>query len=174
MVCYNDHIILEFDRHLGSTAAEGPVKFQSNWKSLNPNLLALRFHETKDWIEWIPWRIWWFNCGKVKNNKSMFYGMYCPDSKDHWIDFNKTLTTMQHFRIGLMSNNCWFEGLCYMFTSVYLAVVPVLNKSTLSLCLHWAILKNYFGLILYWWMYAFNCSDLSLIHLTAVICLWSI
>ena len=43
--CYNDSIALKFDRHLGSTAAEVPVKFQSDWKCLNPNLAASRLHE---------------------------------------------------------------------------------------------------------------------------------
>ena len=36
---------MEFDRHLGSAAAEVPVKFQSDWKSLNPNPVAERLHE---------------------------------------------------------------------------------------------------------------------------------
>ena len=35
---HNDRIALKFDRHLGRTTAEGPVKCQSDWKSLNPNL----------------------------------------------------------------------------------------------------------------------------------------
>ena len=39
---YNDRIALKFDRHLGSAAAEVPVKFQSDWKSLYPNLAASR------------------------------------------------------------------------------------------------------------------------------------
>ena len=39
---YNDRIALLFDRHLGSAAADVPVKFQSDWKSLNPNLVASR------------------------------------------------------------------------------------------------------------------------------------
>ena len=43
--CYNDGICLKFDRHLGRAAAEVPVKFQSDWKSLNPNLAASRLHE---------------------------------------------------------------------------------------------------------------------------------
>ena len=41
-------IILLFrhlDRHLGSAAAEVPAKFQSDWKSLNPNLGASSLHE---------------------------------------------------------------------------------------------------------------------------------
>ena len=33
--CYNDRIALKFDRHLGGATAEVPVKFQSNWESLN-------------------------------------------------------------------------------------------------------------------------------------------
>ena len=43
--CYNYRITLKFDRHLVSTAAEVPVKFQSDWKSLNPILVASRLHE---------------------------------------------------------------------------------------------------------------------------------
>ena len=42
---YNDRIALKFDRQLGSAAAELPVKFQSDWKSRNPNLAALILHE---------------------------------------------------------------------------------------------------------------------------------
>ena len=43
--CYHDRIVLKFDRHLGSAAADMPVKFQSDWNSLNPNLAASRLHE---------------------------------------------------------------------------------------------------------------------------------
>ena len=43
--CYNDRIPLKFDRQLDSGAAELPVKFQSNWKSLNPSLATSRLHE---------------------------------------------------------------------------------------------------------------------------------
>ena len=43
--CYNDRIALKFDRHLGSTAADLPVNFQSDMKSLNPNLAASRLDE---------------------------------------------------------------------------------------------------------------------------------
>ena len=39
--CYDYRITLKFDRHLDSSAAEMPVKFQSDQKSLNP-----RLHET--------------------------------------------------------------------------------------------------------------------------------
>ena len=45
IACYNDSIPLKFDRHLDSTAADVPVKFQSEWKSLNQNLAASRFRE---------------------------------------------------------------------------------------------------------------------------------
>ena len=38
----NDRIALKYDRHLSSAAAEVPVKFQNEWKSLNPNLAASR------------------------------------------------------------------------------------------------------------------------------------
>ena len=43
--CYNDCFALKFDRHLGSTTAKVPVKFQSDWKRLNPNLAASRLRE---------------------------------------------------------------------------------------------------------------------------------
>ena len=43
--CYNDCIALKIYSHLGSTAAEAPVKIQSDWKSLNLNLVALMLHE---------------------------------------------------------------------------------------------------------------------------------
>ena len=42
---YNDRITLKFDRHLSSAAAGVPVRFQSDWKRLNPNLAASSFHE---------------------------------------------------------------------------------------------------------------------------------
>ena len=41
MIC----TVLKFDRHLGSAAAEVPVKFQSDWESFNPNLAASRLGE---------------------------------------------------------------------------------------------------------------------------------
>ena len=44
--CYNnDRIALTFDRHIGSIAAEVPVKCQSDWKSLNINREASRLDE---------------------------------------------------------------------------------------------------------------------------------
>ena len=33
------------DRHLGSAAVDVPVNFQRDWRSLNPNVAALRLHE---------------------------------------------------------------------------------------------------------------------------------
>ena len=36
---------MKFNRHLGSGAAEVPVKFQSDGKCLNPNLVASRLRE---------------------------------------------------------------------------------------------------------------------------------
>ena len=42
---YNNCIALTLNRHFGRAAAEGPVKCQSDWKSLNPNLSALRLHQ---------------------------------------------------------------------------------------------------------------------------------
>ena len=44
-ICYNDGITLHFDRQLDSTVAQVPVKFQSDWESLNSNLVASRVHE---------------------------------------------------------------------------------------------------------------------------------
>ena len=41
--CYNDCITLKLDRHLPSTAAKVPVKFQSDWTILNTNLTAPTF-----------------------------------------------------------------------------------------------------------------------------------
>ena len=41
----DDNVALKFDRHLGSTAADVPVKFQSDCKSLNTNLAPWRTHE---------------------------------------------------------------------------------------------------------------------------------
>ena len=43
--CYNDCIVLLFDRHIGSAAADVPVKFQSDRKSLNLSLAVLRLLE---------------------------------------------------------------------------------------------------------------------------------
>ena len=43
--CYDDRNDLKLDRHLDSTAVEVPVKFQSDWKSLNPNLAASSLRE---------------------------------------------------------------------------------------------------------------------------------
>ena len=40
-----DRIAIKFDGHLGSAAAEVPVKFRSDWTSLNQNLTASRLHE---------------------------------------------------------------------------------------------------------------------------------
>ena len=53
----NDPIAPKFDRHLGSTAADVPVKFQSDWKNLN--LVASRFDEEilQSWITHLTrWR----------------------------------------------------------------------------------------------------------------------
>ena len=45
IVCYNGRIALKFDKQLGSTVAEVPVKFQSDGKSLNQNPSASRLRE---------------------------------------------------------------------------------------------------------------------------------
>ena len=41
----NWRIAFKFDRHIGSNAAEVPVKFQSDRRILNTNLVASRLHE---------------------------------------------------------------------------------------------------------------------------------
>ena len=41
----NFRIALKFDRHIGSTAAEVPVKFESDTTIPNTNLAASRFYE---------------------------------------------------------------------------------------------------------------------------------
>ena len=43
--CYNNRIDIEFDRKLGNGTAAVPFKFQIDWKSLNPNLMAWRLQE---------------------------------------------------------------------------------------------------------------------------------
>ena len=43
--CFNDRIALKFDRHLDCAAANVSVKFQIDWKSLNPILTASGLHE---------------------------------------------------------------------------------------------------------------------------------
>ena len=45
IMSYNGRIALKFDTHFGSAAAETPIKFQSDWKSLNLNLGASSLHE---------------------------------------------------------------------------------------------------------------------------------
>ena len=42
---YNNGTALKLGRHLDSAAVEVPVKSQSDWKSLNPNLAASRLHD---------------------------------------------------------------------------------------------------------------------------------
>ena len=41
----NYRIVLKFDKHISSTAADVPVKFQSDCTVLNTNLTALRLDE---------------------------------------------------------------------------------------------------------------------------------
>ena len=43
--CCNGRIALKFYRHLDSSAVGVPVKFQSDWKSLNPTLASSSRHE---------------------------------------------------------------------------------------------------------------------------------
>ena len=45
----NCFIALRFDRRVSSSAAAGPVKFQSDWTILNPILAALRLHDILLW-----------------------------------------------------------------------------------------------------------------------------
>ena len=42
--CYDDRISPKCNRHLGSAVAEVPVKFQSEWKSIDSNVMASRLH----------------------------------------------------------------------------------------------------------------------------------
>ena len=44
--CYTDCIAPKFDRHVGNTAVEMPIKFQSDWKSLIYNKSDSRGFET--------------------------------------------------------------------------------------------------------------------------------
>ena len=46
-ITYYNHIALKFD-NLSSAAAEVPVKFQSDWKSLNPKLMLRYFMKSCD------------------------------------------------------------------------------------------------------------------------------
>ena len=79
--CYFNRIILEFERHLDSTAAELPVKIQNSWKSSNPNSRLRSFNgscgktsvrlmkRVPGWlIVWLPewWLLHW-HCGYDKN-----------------------------------------------------------------------------------------------------------
>ena len=43
--CYNDRIALKLDRHLGGITAEVPVKCQSDWRNLHPNIAASILNE---------------------------------------------------------------------------------------------------------------------------------
>ena len=45
IACYNDGIALKFARPLVCALSELPVKYQSDWKSLNPNPVASILHE---------------------------------------------------------------------------------------------------------------------------------
>ena len=42
--CFNYPITFIFDRHIGNAVAEVPLKFLSNWKSLDANLAASRLN----------------------------------------------------------------------------------------------------------------------------------
>ena len=41
----NGRIVLKFCKYFGISATEAPVKFQSDWKSINPNHAATKPHE---------------------------------------------------------------------------------------------------------------------------------
>ena len=43
--CCNDRIAFKFNSHICFAAAEAPVKHESDWKSLDPNLAALRLRD---------------------------------------------------------------------------------------------------------------------------------
>ena len=60
--CYNDPIALKINWRIDSTAAEVPVKFQNDWKSLNQNLTVWRLHEIlwQDVHRLSEWRHWVF------------------------------------------------------------------------------------------------------------------
>ena len=47
--CYNDYNALKFDWHLGSSADDVPVKFQSDQKSQHPNPAASRLRGTRSY-----------------------------------------------------------------------------------------------------------------------------
>ena len=81
-VCYNYLIALKFDRHLGSTTAEVPVKFHSDWKS-KPE--SRSFETSRDLAvrrppaQWIEAQVISCNHNQTHNNKTclcILYGIY--------------------------------------------------------------------------------------------------
>ena len=72
--CYNVRIILKCDRQRGNAAADVPVKFQSDWKSININRAALRLHKWF-WIcnqSWIDICLKYMSC-LVLNHELTFF-----------------------------------------------------------------------------------------------------
>ena len=53
--CYDDRIAVKFGRHLGSAAADVPVKFHCDWKRINIYHAASRLHEITTRGEFSTW-----------------------------------------------------------------------------------------------------------------------
>ena len=91
----------EIDRHLGSCAAEVPVKFQSDWKSLNPNLAASRLHkilqyDVRPLSEYRPWSELmknWVNWVSVISRAISIQVQYMLSYQDR-ISYDKDKTAM--------------------------------------------------------------------------------
>ena len=65
---YDNRIALKFGKHLGTVAAEMPVKFQNDWKSMSPYLMA---SETSRDLVVRPPSSWWieaWRCDLFHNN----------------------------------------------------------------------------------------------------------
>ena len=62
---YTFPIAVKFDRHLGSSAAEMPIKFQSDTIITTSNLAALSFHEI-----WLIWNTTIHLCLQVQNGSA--------------------------------------------------------------------------------------------------------
>ena len=73
----NCHIALTFDRHIGSNAAEVPVKFESDRTILNTNLAASRLYEIlrKDVFSDIETGPWWFGAVALRVAVSWLSGL---------------------------------------------------------------------------------------------------
>ena len=96
--CYNDRIALKFHRHLGSRAAEMPVKFQSDWRSLNSNLAASILHE-------------------ILRSGNCPLSEYRPEYNDRWIrrgefigNISFTTNTMTYTHVLAVPCFLWLDG----------------------------------------------------------------